>query len=68
MVSPAVYAVFKESSEPRRLVAILAISVFKSSTGEGARRVELAEKETGSGVAISGEDAETLLLRRWSNS
>ena len=64
MVSSAVYAVFKELSEPRRSVAILAMSVFQSSIGEGARRVELAEKETGSGVEMASGDSETLLSWR----
>lgn len=60
-VSPAVYAVFKESSEPRRLVAMLAMSVFKSSNWEAERSVRLSEKEKGWGAGISGVSAETVL-------
>ena len=64
MISSAVYAVFKESSEPRRLVAMLAMSVFKSLNWEAERNVRLSEKEKGSGVGISGGNEETLLSWR----
>ena len=64
MVSSAVYAVFKESSEPRRLVAMLAISVVKSLNWEAERSVRLSEKEKGSGVGRSGGGAETVLSWR----
>lgn len=64
MVSSAAYAVLEESSEPRRLVAILAMSVFKSLNWETERGVRSSEKEKGSGDGRSGGGAETVLSWR----